>query len=272
MEARISDIIDLMEVIAPSRLAEEWDNVGLQVGARDWPVRSIWVSLDPRPDVVAQAVRAGIDLLITHHPLLFKPLRSIDPSTPVGSIVARALSSGTAIYAAHTNLDSAVDGLNDLLARTIGLTDLRPLAENQRDADNKGPEGLGRVGRLERPADLETFAGRIDKTLRLEGAGRISGRPDIRVEKVAVCSGSGSSLMRRFLDSDAQVYVTGDLRYHDALDAQDADRGLVDIGHFASEAIVVGMLVRRLSKMAEDAGMSISIEPCFIQRDPFRTL
>jgi len=270
MKATVSDVVDMMEVIAPTRLAEEWDNVGLQVGAGDWPVGTVWVSLDPRPDVVDQAAEAGADLLITHHPLLFKPLRSVDPSTPVGAILVRALASKTAIYAAHTNLDSAVDGLNDLLAGAIGLTDLRPLAAVA-SGDDAG-EGLGRIGRLPAPLELETFARQVETALGVKSAAKLSGRADLKVETAAVCSGSGSSLMRQFLNSDAQVYVTGDLRYHDALDAQDADRGLVDIGHFASEAIVVDLLVRRLSEMARSKGMNLTVEPCRIQRDPFRTL
>lgn len=272
MDATVAQVMDMMETIAPTRLAEEWDNVGLQVGAADWPVRSVWVSLDPRPDAIGQAAEAGVDLLITHHPLIFKPLRAIDPATPVGSMIHQALLSKIAVYSAHTNLDSARDGLNDLLARTIGLTDLRPLDPIDADRGDGATEGLGRIGRLDPAMHLGEFAARVDAALGADGTVRFAGRADLRVETAAVASGGGSSLMRRFMASGAQVLATGDLRYHDGLDVQDADRGLVDIGHFASEAIVVEMLVRRLSEMAHAAGLDLSIVPWTGQSEPFRSL
>lgn len=218
--------------------------------------------------MAVQAAEAGVDLLITHHPLIFKPLRAIDPATPVGGIIQQALISKTAIYSAHTNLDSAKDGLNDLLAKTLGLTGLRPL-ESAGDSET---EGLGRIGRLPSAMDLRGFAAHAGEVLGAEAAVRFAGRADLPVETVAVVSGSGSSLMGRFMASDAQVLATGDLRYHDGLDVQDADRGLVDIGHFPSEAIVVDMLVRRLSELAESAGYDLSIIPWTGQSDPFRPL
>lgn len=272
MEAKISDLIEIMKGIAPPHLAEEWDNVGLQVGGTDWPARLVWVALDPRPGIVAQAAEAGVDLLITHHPLIFKPLRSIDTATPTGLSIARALAARTAIYSAHTNLDSARDGLNDLLAETIGLTGLRPMDPAPVEAGTGQGEGLGRIGRLPEAMDLAAFAARLKHLFGKESLVRMSGRSDLRVETVAVCSGSGSSLMSRFLGSEAQVFVTGDLRYHDALDALDADRGLVDIGHFASEVIGVEMLVKRIKEAAGAAGLDLSVAPCVGEPDPFNAL
>ncbi len=272
MNATVSDFIDMMDVIAPTRLAEEWDNVGLQLGAGDWPVRSVWVSLDPRPEVVDRAAEADVDLLITHHPLIFKPLRAIDTGSPIGSIITRALRSRMAIFAAHTNLDSAPEGLNDRMARTIGMADQRPLVPSNSDNGAGRAAGLGRIGWLATPADLATFSERVRTALGVTGALKVAGELDLQVTTVAVCSGSGSSLVRPFLDSDAEVFVTGDLRYHDALDVQDAGRGLLDVGHFASEVIVVDMLVQRLSEMSRAAGLAVSIAPCRSQADPFTSL
>lgn len=272
MDARISDIVKIMDAIAPPGLAEDWDNAGLQVGAADWPVRSIWVCLDPRPDIVDQAAEAGVDLLISHHPLIFKPLKSVDPSTPICGVIAKALVSRTAIFAAHTNLDSAAGGLNDILAWTIGLTDLATLAPSSFKTGGNEPEGLGRIGRLPEPVTLDAFANRVGNSLKNNGTAKVCGRSDLMVETVAVCSGSGSSLMGQFLSSGAQAYVTGDLRYHDALNALDADRGLIDVGHFASEVIVVDVLAERLVRLAEEAGLEISVQPRTARRDPFRPL
>ncbi len=123
MDPTVSDIIDVLESIAPQALAEKWDNVGLQVGDPGRPVKNIWVALDPTYQVVNAACHQKVDLLITHHPLIFKPLQSLDFSTPEGSIIDLAVRHRLAIFAAHTNLDSALGGINDVLAGRIGLDD-----------------------------------------------------------------------------------------------------------------------------------------------------
>ena len=117
----VQDIINLMEELAPSRLAESWDAVGLQVGRKDRPVRLIWVALDPLPEVVAAACDQHVDLLITHHPLLFQPVKNLDFNSPIGSILYQAAVNQLAVYSAHTNLDKVSGGLNDILAKRIGL-------------------------------------------------------------------------------------------------------------------------------------------------------
>ena len=108
-----------MEELAPLRLAQSWDNVGLQLGQSDWPVKRIMIALDPLPQVVSDALKSGIDLLITHHPFFFRPLKCIDPSTPLGSSIALALFHKLGIYSSHTNLDACLGGLNDMLAQCL---------------------------------------------------------------------------------------------------------------------------------------------------------
>jgi dinuclear metal center YbgI/SA1388 family protein len=271
--ACVADIVDAMEYLAPPCLAEEWDNCGLQVGSRQWAVRRIWIALDPLTSVVQAAATEKIDMVITHHPLLFQPLRTIDADTPVGRIIETALSTRMALYAAHTNLDSAFQGVNDVLAQAIGLRDLRPMipAECATHIKNDQPEGLGRVGRLGTPVSLANLAEQIKTRLKLPVA-KVAGDLDRIVEYVAVCSGSGGSLLEAFLDTSAQVYVSGDLRYHDARSVEDANRGLIDIGHFCSEHIVLDPLAERLRALAREKGWRVSIETCPLERDPFASL
>ena len=119
MASAVSDIIHVLDNLAPPALAEEWDNIGLQVGDPSWPVRHIWIALDPTLEVVDAACRRNVDLLITHHPLIFKPLKSIIFHTPLGKIIDLATRNHLAIFAAHTNLDSAIGGVNDILADRI---------------------------------------------------------------------------------------------------------------------------------------------------------
>jgi dinuclear metal center YbgI/SA1388 family protein len=372
VKATIADIIKVMESIAPSRLAEEWDNVGLQIGDRNRPVQTIRVALDPTPDVIDAASKDGVDLLITHHPLIFHPLKFIDLDSPLGSIIQTAILHRLSIFSAHTNLDSAIDGLNDILAYHIGLNDLKVLgnaieAENYKlvfyvpeayqqtvmaslfetrsgeignysccSFRNKGKgtykpgplakpfsgkigeishtdevrietvvrkndvtrvinhitknhpyetmaydiypllsydrkEGIGRVGKLEKGMDLKSFALSIKTKLGLNHL-KVAGNPDLSIQTVAVCSGSGSGLFKHFVASGAQVYVSGDLGYHDAKTAEALNLGIIDIGHFASEHLIVDALTRRLKQVLSDAGMDIKIEAYKLEYEPFMIL
>ena len=276
MAATVADIIKVMETMAPLRLAEEWDNVGLQVGQLDWPVRSIWVALDPLYDVVDGACRNGVDLLITHHPLIFSPLRCINFDTPVGSVIQAAAGHKLAIFAAHTNFDSAADGINDVLAFRIGLEDLKVLKRGDHPGEDSATDymqkqGLGRVGELKETMELLPFALSIKEKLGLKYI-KIAGKPDLPVRRVAVCSGSGSSLMKDFCSSGAQVFISGDLRYHDAREVEALNLGLIDMGHFASEYLMVEVLAKRLDKILAADGKDIKVEACRLENDPFLVL
>lgn len=276
MTATVADIIKVMETMAPLRLAEEWDNVGLQVGQLDWPVRSIWVALDPLYDVVDGACRNGVDLLITHHPLIFNPLRCINFDTPVGSVIQAAAGHKLAIFAAHTNFDSAADGINDLLAFRVGLADLKVLKRGDHPCEDSATDdlqkqGLGRVGELEETMELLPLALSIKKKLGLKYI-KIAGKPDLPVRRVAVCSGSGSGLMKDFYSSGAQVFISGDLRYHDAREVEALNLGIIDMGHFASEYLAIEVLAKRLDKILTADGKDVKVEACRLENDPFLVL
>ena len=129
MTGTVAHIIRIMDRLAPPRLAESWDNVGLQLGNPAWPVHKVWTALDPLPEVVARACDNDVDVLVTHHPLFFKPVQRIDCGTPIGRIVEIALSRRLAILSAHTNLDSVTGGVNDVLAGRIGLDQLCSLGD-----------------------------------------------------------------------------------------------------------------------------------------------
>ncbi len=272
-DASVLDIIRLVEKLAPPWLSEEWDNCGLQVGDLHWPVRKIWVALDPLPEVIEAACQDSVDLVITHHPLIFKPLHRIDLQTSLGKIIAVALNHQTAIYAAHTNLDSAAGGINDVLARKIGLSRLSPLipADSTDYAEPDAPEGLGRLGELDPPITLKQLVQRIRKQCNLQNI-RGAGLHRRKVSRVAVCSGSGGGLLEVFLESDAEVYVSGDLKYHDARRVEDAGRSLIDIGHFPSEHLILQPLAQRLTEAVQNQDWRVTIEACPLERDPFESL
>jgi dinuclear metal center YbgI/SA1388 family protein len=269
----VADIIDIMEEISPTCLAEDWDNVGLQIGSTAWPANKIWIALDPLPMIIQNACKEGVDLLITHHPLFFKPIQTLDLGTVQGKIIERCIQNKLSVYSAHTNFDSVSGGLNDIFADRIGLHNCCVFKQlNSVQIDPNSCHGIGRVGDLSPPLRLKQLAHTLKQQLHLNFL-RVAGDPDLLVKKVAICTGSGSGLLNEFISSNVQVYISGDLRYHDAISALEAEKGLIDVGHFPSEQIMLDVMARRLKKkiMPSDSD-SIRIEACHLEQDPFRAL
>ncbi len=264
MGCKLGSVIDAVEELAPGEYAEDWDNSGMQLGDRDWQIKRIWVALDPLPEVISAACQRDVDLVITHHPLIFKPLTTIDVSTLEGFVIQQALDHHVAIFSVHTNLDKVKDGVNDALASRIGLRNITSLVI---DADSGRP-GFGRIGDLVQPTPLAAVVNNLKQALDL-GHVKVAGNLDMRVKTLAVCSGSGSSMVRDFFDSGADVFISGDLRYHDARNVEFARKALIDIGHFASEHLIVETFAERLNRHFQSKGLTLSVEPYMFEKDPF---
>lgn len=225
----VADLLDVVERLAPARLAEPWDNIGLLVGRRTGDIDSVLVALDLRHGVLDRAIDAGIGAILVHHPPIFPALTSLtDVAGPEG-VVLRAAEAGIAVVAAHTNLDSVVGGLNDLMAARLGIVDGAPL---EPVATAVPGAGLGRVGSVPPILAME-----LAERVRAAFPGslvRLAGSHDAPVRRVACCTGSGASLIQAARSAGADAYVTSDLKYHDA------DRAggmiLVDLPHAQSEA------------------------------------
>ncbi|MFO7963612.1 MAG: Nif3-like dinuclear metal center hexameric protein [Desulfobacterales bacterium] len=266
--ASVWDVISVMEKLAPPELAEQWDNPGLQVGDDRRQVRNIWVALDASPPVVDAACCEGIDMLITHHPLLIRPVKSIDVQTPFGKIVQKALRHNLAVFSAHTNLDAVSGGINDMLARRLELQDIdcfSPASEPNRGVSHFG---IGRIGNLRAPMTLIE----LSKFVKLRTGPphlKIVGHHGLTVCRVAVCSGSGSGIMADFFASDAHVLISGDVKYHDARDAESLNRALIDIGHFASEHLMLDVLAQRVQQECDLLGYELRVQACRLEKDPF---
>jgi len=271
--ADVKDIMGLMEDIAPGHLAEDWDNSGLQCGDRNWPVKHVLVALDPSPSVVASACKKNADLLITHHPLIFKPLKKLILDTPIGRIIDLSVRHRLAIFSAHTNLDSVKGGLNDFFAEKIGLKNLSFLVSGDIHPllPVESHHGIGRVGELETPSSFAAFSEKIKTEFGLSSL-KVSGPLDMTVKKIAVCTGSGSGLMKQFFATDADVYISGDLKFHDAKDSEINHRGLIDVGHFASEALMIDLIAGQLDKMIKKNSLGVRVEALNEEEDPFQYL
>lgn len=359
MSVKCREIMAAMENMAPAHLAAGWDNVGLLVGSPDQEVTSLLVALDVPPAVAEAAVAGGVDMIVAHHPLIFKSLKSIRTDQPLGRTLAALLRAGVAVFAAHTNLDAAVGGVNDILAAKLGLMASRPLtadyceslqkivvfvpeshAEAVRRAmaeagaghignyshctfqaagigtflpltgskpfigktgeleyvsefrletiipagkadkvvqamlaahpyeevaydlyqlENAGRYyGVGRVGELLRPLSLDTFVKQVKSALNINEV-RLSGPAERQIKVAAVCGGAGAGLIAEAIRAGADVFVTGDVRYHEAQEAALCGLTIIDAGHFASEKPVLEAVAARLADCAAAGNWDIAI-------------
>jgi dinuclear metal center YbgI/SA1388 family protein len=368
---KLSDVVGIINKKYPFNLAEEWDNVGLQLGDPATEITRIMIALDPLPQVIESALNKNCNLLITHHPLIFSPLHQITTSTTTGRCLLQAAQAGLSLLAIHTNYDIAEEGLNDLLATRIRLENTRPLkitgqneliklvvfvpteqlamvraallphAESigtyqdcsftasgegtflplegarptigvigrqetvseqrlelllRRDQLSKAtrtllavhpyeepafdcypllnqssPRGLGRIGNLTEPAKLSDWANTIGQTLRCDAI-RYVGNPDQMIKKIALCSGSGASLLREAVRAGADLLLTGDIKYHEAREAEAQGIALIDAGHFGTEILMAKAVRDDLDSALTKAGYCVELFCADCEQDPFRTI
>ena len=215
----LKQVVDVLEMLYPLRYAESWDYPGLIVGDLSAPVRRIEFAADPTMEVVRQAIERGTDLLVCHHPLLFRSVHEVSGLGVHGDIVRRLSQAGCALWVGHTNADAAYRGTGMAAADLFGLVDQRPLVPID-DPTAVHPVGLGRVGSLPEPMTLEAFARRVADVLPHTELGvQVCGPLDATVRTVAVLPGSGDSLFDEVRAAGVDVYVTSDLRHHPTTDA-----------------------------------------------------
>ena len=236
---KISDVLLRLENYAPAYLAEDYDNVGLMAGDADANFKAALLTLDVDINVAEEAKRRGANLIISHHPLIFEPLNKITSETAQGRCLLYLIKNGIAVYSAHTNLDSAAGGLNDLLAAILGLRDVSPMTGN--DAEM----GLGRVGNLPAPLTMDELSRDVMRKFSLPSV-RYTGEGDDLVSRVALCTGGGASLLSDAVSSYADVYITGDIKYHAAREAAERGINLLELSHYDSEIIVTSLFRRIL--------------------------
>ena len=267
----LAQVLLAVEELWPESLAESWDEVGLVAGRPSAPVTRVMFAVDPTLEVIEEAVEWGAELLITHHPLLLKGVTSVAATTAKGQAIHRLIESGTALLTVHTNGDSAVGGVSDVLADALGLEDVAPLTL----ATNGLPEeGIGRVGQLADVMSLGDFAARVFGILpSVAGGVRVSGDKDGLVRRIAVCGGAGDSLFNEVRASNADVFVTADLRHHPASEAREAAVNgrpyLIDVSHFASEWLWLPAAASALGNVLVDQGHEVEIQVSTTNSDPW---
>ena len=250
-----SEIIQFMEKTAPVELAEEWDNIGLLVGTRECIVKKIMVCLDITAASIREAVSKKVDMIITHHPVIFKGIKSLTQDDAKGKLLYELVRNSISVYSAHTNLDFAESGVNDRLAEVLGLKGLEILG--------KGP---GKIGFLTEEKTLGEYIEMVKDALEVPFV-RVIGKAGKGVHRAAVFSGSFDDDLEALLKGKADVLITGDIKYHTALDAVEAGLCIIDAGHFNTEKIILPILAASLMSNFPD----VEVFRFEKEEDPFNT-
>ena len=245
---RVHDILQFIETLAPANLKMDWDNVGLLCGSRNTPVTKILVALDPFEGVCKEAAAMEAELLVTHHPLIFRAAKAITDDTSVGRSILTLCEHGISAINAHTNLDCAEGGVNDVLAARLGLSNVEPILSH----DGHSLLRMGDVS--EQP--LEDFLSDVQCNLGCSGLRYVdSGKP---VHKVAVGGGSCADAMMDALRAGCDTFVTADIRYNAFWDAHDLGLNLIDAGHYPTENPIVAVLAEKIAAAFPDVEVKIS--------------
>lgn len=265
MTVLLGEVIAALEARYDPALAEGWDAVGLVCGDPGEPVRRVLFAVDPTAAVVDELEATGADLLVTHHPLLLTPVHGVPADDPKGRLVHRLIRAGAGLFVAHTNADRAPDvGVNAALADALGLAGAVPLEPVPTDPR----AGLGRIGELPEPIALRAFADLVARALPATAGGvRVAGDPDREVRRVAVCGGSGGSVLPAAAAAGADVLLTSDLKHHPVSDAGEVPGpALCDVAHWASEWPWLPVAARTLRA---DLGERVEVAVSAVRTDPW---
>ncbi len=257
----LKDITAKLDITLKPNLAYEWDNVGLCIGELSSEVKTALVTLEINEFVIQEAIEKKADLIISHHPLIFKPIKTVIDSELKGSMILKLIKNSINVYVAHTNFDILEGGLNDYVASLIGLKNVDKLA-----FDNE--EGIGRYGILSNPMSLDEFADYIKTKLEIDNLRLIDGGNKI-ISKVGLVTGSGIEYATDAFRLDCDVYLTGDIKYHDAQDWLLKGMNIIDIGHYGSEIHFRENMINLLEKEI-DSELVYLISDAL--KDPFRAV
>ena len=267
-ECPVAEIMNVMEAWAPKRLAESWDNPGLLVGSPARRVTKVMTCLDVLESTADEAIEKGCGLIIAHHPVIFRGQKHLRTDLPLGRLLQKLLANDIPVIAAHTNLDITDGGVNDVLAERIGLQSLKPFVITDTG------DSLGRVGETEVPLSLREFAEEVRERLGADHVRLV--RPfdekEKPIRKVALCSGSGAEFIDKAVFAGANVYVTGDVKYHDAQKAVQQGINVIDAGHFATEFPVVKVLADYLRQESREMKKTLEVVTDTVSRDYFTNL
>lgn len=259
----VANWIALLDHLYPPAHAQDWDAPGLQVGDPTQSVSGVYITLDITEAVILDAVAQGCDLIIAHHPLLFRPLTRLSPATASGRLALLAAQLGVSIYAAHTNFDARPDTTSATALTALGITEVTPLADTGDD------RALGLIGALAQPTPLMAVFTTIRDTMPSPLARLCAKQPNTLVQHIASVGGSGASLMGAAISAGADLLITGDVSHHDALDALTQGLAIIDAGHHPTEYPAMALVARHVQREGPSHGCLAPVVVSTVNTDPW---
>lgn len=244
MDVKIEDITRCLEQVAPLQWQESYDNAGLIVGNPLMVCTGVYVCLDVFASTIEDAINKGCNLIISHHPFIFHAIKKLEHNSEIANILSKALSCQIAIYSSHTNLDSASTGVSHMLAKKLGLENIRPLQEKSLQEENSF--GCGAVADLPCQTSAKDFLLKVKQTLSLDAI-RYCGDLSKSVKTIGLCGGAGAEFITDAIDKGCQIYLSADIKYHDFL-MSEGKITVADIGHFESEQFILQRIIEIISK------------------------
>ncbi len=243
----ISVLLDYLKREIPLSYACSWDNSGLQVGHMGKDVKKVYLALDATEEVVYDAAMKKCDFILTHHPLLFSGIKQVTGDTSIGRKLYMLIGNDIACYSAHTNFDAMPGGMGELAGALLQLCDVSPLEDMSGPLED--PWGIGVVGNLREPMKLGAFCDQVKQIFGLKHVNLFAAGPlEKPVQRIAVCPGSGRSMLKEVMQAQAEVYLTGDIGHHEGIDCVDMGISVVDAGHFGLEKIFVPIMAEKLQQ------------------------
>lgn len=259
MPVKINDLVKAIEHIAPPALAYDWDNTGIQLRCSD-NINKVLITLDITPETAEEAKAKGCDLIISHHPLIFEPLKSLSIENAPQAVAMQLIRNGISVYSAHTSYDRAEGGIGDILARELGLQDIC--------TELNSGEGLMRTGRLMEPLKRSAFLEYIKNTLKVNTV-RISNTKIDIIKKVAVVGGSGGDFYKAAKEAGSQALITGEAKHHHFIEAAASGILLVEAGHFETERYFIEAVFMSLQSRLNELQLNVELYRADNVRSPY---
>lgn len=247
-------VIEILEKQSPKSYACDWDNVGLLVGREDKEIQKIYIALDATDEVIEEAIANGADMLLTHHPMIFKGMKRVTQEDFIGRRIIRLIQNDMVYYAMHTNFD--VMGMADLAADYLGISDTRVLEITS--VSETGEEGIGRYGSLKKEMTVRECCEEVKQAFSLENV-KVFGELERKVKTAAISPGSGRSVISNALQAGVDVLITGDIDHHEGIDAVAQKLTVIDAGHYGVEHIFIPYMEQYLKREAKE--LEIAVQP-----------
>lgn len=272
---KVKDVADIIEKIAPVDLQEEWDNSGFQIKFADSCATRILTCLEMNMDILREASEKSCDMIITHHPLIFSGIKKIKSEDVSGNIIIHLIKRGISLYSCHTPFDKVKGGNNDVIADVIGLTSLKNLeGKNVENPDKmvlrRSEFDIGRIGNFEKTLRVRDIAEKLCRNLEIDSRKiRISGDIDKEIKTAGICTGAGAEFAKVALSNGCGLFITGDIKYHEACEAASMGLAVIDAGHYGTEKTFGENMKSKLEKYL-DGKAEIIVSS--ISTDPFKVL